>query len=74
MSGGTDRHRRKTDLDAQAEYARLSALVHLRLAELRKALERHESERSNWTRPRVLGQVDRLLGRAVALVGNDGRR
>ena len=64
---GTDRHRRKTGLDAQAEYARLSALVHLHLVELREALERHESKRSNWTRTGMLRQVEGLLGRAVAL-------
>jgi hypothetical protein len=68
MSDRTDRHRAKAGLDAQAEYARLNALVHLRLAELREALEQHESERSNWTRTGALRQVDRLLGRAVALV------
>ena len=68
MSERTDRHRAKTGLDAQAEYARLSALIHVRLAELREALEQHESERSNWTRTGTLMQVDGLLGRAVALV------
>jgi hypothetical protein len=73
MSERTDRHRGKTGLDAQAEYARVNALVHLRLAELREALEQHESERSNWTRTGTLRQVDGLLGRAVSFV-KDRRR
>jgi len=58
----------KSSLDVQAEYARLSALVHLRLVELREALEHHESEHRHWTRARTLMLVESLLGRVVALV------
>jgi len=41
----------------QAEYARLSALVRLRLDELRRALERHE-ESGRWHEHEFLERVE----------------
>lgn len=54
---------------SQAEYARLRALVELRLAELREALDRHEADRANWTRTEVLEEVERGLAALVARFG-----
>lgn len=65
---GKGSQREKPSLDVQAEYARLSALVQLRLVELREALEQHESEHRNWMRGGTLRLVERLLGRVVARV------
>ena len=48
----------------QAEYARLSALVELRLQELRAALARHEAAR-RWDRVGDLERVERGLDELV---------
>lgn len=46
--------------DARAEYARLSALVRLRLDELERALDRHEFAK-RWDEAEVLERVERGL-------------
>jgi hypothetical protein len=46
--------------DVQAEYARLSALVRLRLDELERALDRHEFAK-RWDEAEVLQRVERGL-------------
>ena len=46
--------------DARAEYARLSAVIELRLEELRRALARNEAER-RWDRTDLLERVERGL-------------
>lgn len=53
----------------QAEYARLSALVELRLRALREALDRHEADQANWTRTELLVQVEHGLAELVARLG-----
>ena len=50
--------------DAQAAYALASALVELRLAELRAALERHEAARL-WDEHAALERVERGLAALV---------
>lgn len=46
--------------DVQTEYARLSALVRLRLDELERALDRHEFAK-RWGEAEVLVRVERGL-------------
>ena len=50
--------------NARAEYARLSAVILLRLEELRQALARHEAER-RWDRSDLLERVERGLAKLV---------
>jgi len=50
--------------DLRAEYARLSALVELRLQELREALKRHEAAR-RWDEHELLDRVERGLAEMV---------
>ncbi len=52
---------------SQAEYARLSALVQLRLDELRRALERHE-ESGRWAEGEFLERVEAGLAELAAEV------
>ena len=51
-------------IDERAEYARLSALVELRLLELRALLDRHEKSR-RWDEHEVLERVERALAELV---------
>jgi hypothetical protein len=51
--------------DPRAEYARLRAVIELRLADLREALDRHEADRPNWTRIECLECVERGLAELV---------
>jgi len=51
----------------QAEYARLSALVELRLRELRAALDRHE-ESGRWNEHGFLERIEAGLAEMVAEV------
>ena len=52
---------------SQAEYARLSALVLLRLEELRRALELHEEE-GRWHEHEFLERVEAALAELVGEV------
>lgn len=47
--------------DAPASYAVIRARIEIRLLELREALDRHEADQANWTRPEVLARVDSRL-------------
>ena len=49
----------------QARYAQLTAILHLRLAEIESALDRHEVDRQNWDHPDVLVGVDSILAEAL---------
>ena len=53
--------------DARAEFARLSAVIELRLEELRQALARHEAE-GLWDRSDLLERVERGLAEMVTEV------
>jgi hypothetical protein len=50
--------------DARATYARLSALVRLRLDELRRVLDAHE-ETGRWDEQEFLARVEAGLGELV---------
>ena len=50
--------------DVQAEYARLSALVRLRLDELKRALDRHECAK-RWDEREAMARVERALAALV---------
>ncbi len=63
---GMSRHRQKPVSEAQTRYAHLRALIDIRLAELIGALDRHETNRSNWQRPGALATVDRKLREALS--------
>jgi len=54
--------------DVQAEYARLSALVRLRLDELERALDRHELAR-RWDEHEAMARVERGLAALVEELG-----
>lgn len=54
-------------MNDQAEYARLSALVELRLRALREALDRHE-EAGQWHEREFLVRVEAGLSELVAVV------
>ncbi len=56
----------------QAEYARLRAVVDIRVAELVRALDAHERERSNWRRSGPLAAIDRKIAEALHCIeGSD---
>ena len=57
-------------IDERAEYARLSALVELRLLELRALLDRHEKSR-RWGEHEVLDRVERGLGDLVSVIAEN---
>ena len=52
---------------SQAEYARLRALVQLRIEELQRALDRHE-ESGQWSEHEFLERVEHGLAELVAEV------
>jgi hypothetical protein len=62
-------HRPPKASSHQAEYARLRALIDIRLAELVRALDAHERIRSNWRRSDPLVEIDRKVGEAIACLG-----
>lgn len=47
--------------DAQTSYALVRARIELRLAELREALDRHETDRANWEHAEAMERVERGL-------------
>lgn len=65
-------HRPPAASPHQAEYARLRALIDIRLAELVHALDAHERVRRNWQRSGPLAAIDRKITDAIAcLSGSD---
>jgi len=52
----------------QAEYARLRAVIELRIRELRSALDDHEALPENWSRTELLEQIERALADLVESV------
>jgi len=54
-------------MDPQAAYALVLARIELRLAELRAALERHESTR-RWEEREALDRIERGLAKLIAEV------
>ena len=62
---GMNRCHAKPASEDQAQYARLRALLDIRIAELIRALDRHESDRRNWKHYDVLAAVEGRVHEAL---------